>query len=356
MKSRILKSIPLLAAAALVFSACDLPTSSIDALDEAAGAVDQLTGDIVPGLGSPSGSAAGFDAPEYASAELAAFLSDELDLTSDQQASLQTAIEPAESGSHIRTGDRYHVRSRGLWFLAARLEAFLTDHQEATLFRAASHYADQHPEKLVGVYETCRHTGSGGLRGTRDVPFSMILSLLTREQRAEVAELRAAYQERAEAIRRMVQSGEMTRREALHALATLNEALMDAILALLSEEQIAALRERISGSDQDGAGGLAVLRAAMIDALGLRERQVGALDLLHREQCGTFQTLQEAAQHGRITREEYYRGLERLAEAKKEAYASILTRSQFAIAEIHDALLVINARRFIRWVGEGSAG
>jgi hypothetical protein len=83
---------------------------------------------------------------------------------------------------------------------------------------------------------------------------------------------------------------------------------------------------------------------------------VAALDELHRGQCSALQELVDGVRNGRITREEYHDRLERLVGAKVKAYGEILVEEQVEIAQIHDALLVINARRFIHWVAGGSRG
>ncbi len=348
MKAINLKSFSvLLTAAIFVMIGCESPTSSL------------VEGQEIL--------AAGLDSPDFVSAELADVLTQELDLTTEQQASIQMAIEEAmRSGmpsgvetsppSSTQRRDRGNVHPSGLWFVSARLQDFLTERQKAKLFRAADHYGEQHLQKLVGVYGPCDIDRPGSLDGAVRIPFHVIVALLTREQRAEAAAIRARYHDQIEAIHRKVRSGELRREEAAEELQALHDALAAALRGLLTDEQVAAIEDRIAARGHDDGSHLQALKQAMIEALGLRERQVAALDGLHRAQCTALQELVDRAQSGRITRAEYRTGLERLVAAKAGAYADILVGKQVETAQIHDALLVINARRFIHWVAGGTGG
>lgn len=344
-----------LSAVALVLIGCESPTSAL--FDE------------------QDRSAADVHSPEFASSELAENLTQELDLTATEQASLTASINdamqmamesseatsetapPASSQSAIERRSNGDVHARALWFVAARLQGYLTDQQTAKLFRAADRYGDPHLRKLVGVYGSCRGDRPGNVNSPRGVHFRLIIDLLSREQRAKAAAIFARYHEEIEAIHRKVRSGELRRAAAAEQLDALHQAMASAIRALLTDAQIRAIAERMAAGGEGGADAhLLALKQAMIEALGLRERQVSALDGLHRAQCGALQGLVERAQAGRITREEYHDGVERLVAAKVSAYAEILVGDQFEAAQIHDALLIIDARRVIQWATGGQGG
>jgi hypothetical protein len=328
MKSHVLNTIPVvMTAVLLVLTGCETPTSSLEGTFET--------------------SADGFLSPEFASSELAEVLTQELDLTAAQQASIET---------EMRRHDGPDVHPHGLWIVAARLQDSIGERQKVKLYRAADRYKDQHLHKLVGVYGPCQVDQAGHVdrAGHDDRPaeisFRIIADLLTDGQRAEIRTILARYHEQIEAVYRKVRAGEMRREEAAVKLQALHDAQASAIRGVLTDEQIAAISARIAARGDGGDAHLQGLRQAMIEALGLRERQVAALDELHRGQCSALQELVDGVRNGRITREEYHGRLERLVGAKVKAYGEILFGEQVEIAQIHDALLVINARRFIHWV------
>lgn len=328
MKSHVLNTIPaVMTAVLLVLTGCETPTSSLEDTLET--------------------TADGFVSPEFASSELAEVLTQELDLTAAQQASIET---------EMRRDDGPDVHPHGLWIVAARLQDYIGERQKVKLFRAAEKYKDQHLHKLVGVYGPCQVHRAGHVdRAGQDnrlaqISFRIFADLLTDEQRAEIRTILARYHEQIEAVYRKVRAGEMRREEAAEMLQALHDAQAAAIRGVLTDEQIAAISARIAARGDGGDAHLHGLRQAMIEALGLRERQVAALDELHRGQCSALQELVDGVRNGRITREEYHDRLERLVGAKVKAYGEILFGEQVEIAQIHDALLVINARRFIHWV------
>ena len=328
MKSHVLKTIPVvMTAVLLVLTGCETPTSSlVDTLESTAR-------DVI--------------SPEFATSELAEILTQELGLTAAQEASIET---------EMRRHDGPDVHPRGLWIVAARLQGYIGERQKVKLFRAADKYKDQHLHKLVGVYGPCHVDRAGHVVRPAQIPFRIFADLLTDEQRAEVRTILARYHDQIEAIYRDVRAGEMRREEAAEKLQALHDAQAAAIRSVLTEEQIAAISARISARGDSGDAHLQGLKQAMIEALGLRDRQVAALDELHRGQCSALQELVDGVRNGRITREEYHDRLERLVGAKVKAYGEILVDEQVEIAQIHDALLVINARRFIHWVAGGSRG
>jgi len=95
---------------------------------------------------------------------------------------------------------------------------------------------------------------------------------------------------------------------------------------------------------------LQLSKRAMTAVLELTERQVAALDELHRQQCQAFNGLSARARSGDITREAFWAGLARLLDAKQNALADVLDEHQLEIAAIHDALLMIHARRYLNHV------
>lgn len=281
---------------------------------------------------------------ELASADLTAILTEELDLTDTQQASLQVEIE---------RHDHPDVNPGGLWYVAVRLQESITDRQERKLFQVASRLKLQHLNKLVGVYGPCL-VERAGLPDR--IPFHLIADLLTDDQQAEAEEIRSRYHEQFEAIREQVRSGELTQEEAAAQAEALHNAMAEEVRNILTDDQIAALEDRIAARGDQAEAHLAKNKEAMIGALGLSEDQVSALDELHGSQCTAFQRLIDQVQAGEITREEFRSGVERIVNAKWDAYSGILDDEQLEGAKIHDALLVVNARRFVQHVAGGHPG
>ena len=314
MKASFLRSIPaLIAAAVILLSGCE-------------GVVDST------------------DTSELASADLAATLTQELDLSETQQASLQVEME---------RHDHPDVNPGGLWYVAVRLQDSITERQEAKLFRLANRLMLEHLNKLVGVYGPCLIQRADV---SDRIPFHLIADLLTDQQQAEVEEIRSRYHEQFESIREQVRSGDLTPEDAEEQSKALHDAMADELRGSLTEEQLAILEERIAARGEEVEAHRELIKAAMIDALGLTETQVEALDELQVAQCEALQVLVDQVQAGEIAREEFRSELELLVQAKLDAYAGILDAEQLEGAKIHDALLVVNARRFIHHVAGGPMG
>ena len=328
MTSHVLKTIPVvMTTMILVLTGCESPTSSLVDMAET--------------------TAGDFASSEFTTSELTEILTQELDLTAAQEASLR---------ADMNRRDGPDVHPRGLWVVAARLQGYIGERHKVKLFRAADKYKDEHLHRLIGVYGPCHVERAGNIDRPDEISFRVFADLLTDEQKAEVRTILARYNDQIEAIYRTVRAGEMRRAEAAEKLQALHDAQTAAIRSVLTDEQIAAISARLAARGDGRDAHLEGLRQAMIEALGLRERQVAALDELHRGQCSALQELVDGVRNGRITREEYHDRLERLVGAKAKAYGEILVDEQVEIAQIHDALLVINARRFIHWVAGTSRG
>jgi len=284
------------------------------------------------------------DSSVFASADLAATLTQELDLSDTQQASLQVEME---------RHDNPDVNPGGLWYVAVRLQENITERQATKLFLLADRFKLQHLNKLVGVYGPCLIERPGV---PDRIPFHLIADVLTDEQQAEAEEIRSRYQEQFETIREQVRSGDLSQEDAEEQLKALHDAMAEEIRGVLTEEQVTVLEERIAARGEQAEAHLELLKAAMIDALGLNEDQIALLDELQRTQCEALQGFVDQVQAGEITREEFRNEVEGLVNTKLEAYVGILDDEQLEGAKIHDALLVVNARRFIHYVAGGPPG
>ncbi|NNF04643.1 MAG: hypothetical protein HKN17_09260 [Rhodothermales bacterium] len=317
-----------LLSAGLLLTGCDSPTSALSDTESA----------FEDGNTSLEGGGGSID-------DLTQTLVQELDMTADQQASID-----ADMQRHAV----HDLRAGKLWYLSVRLQHFLTDRQKEKLFRIAAHHADRQLHKLVGVYAPCVVPRPDESDHPRLIRIHLIADLLSDEQRSQIEEIRARFSAETLAIRERVQQGDLSQEEGAEQMRQLAEATQAEILAVLSPEQIAALEERLSAVGPDYETHLALNRRAMIDALNLRDAQVERLDVLHRMQCEDFRSLLGRLHAEEITREEFREGRKRLVHVKLSAYGDVLGESQFEAAKIHDALLVVNARRFINHLTDGT--
>lgn len=306
---------------------CEMPTGALNDSDTGAGST------------IPSESAAFED--------FSSTLTQELELSAEQQASLLQEMD--------RRG--HPDRAPGnLWFVSVRLQETLTERQKTKLFHVAARLRGDHLRKLVGVYGPCTFERPVDAEQPEKFPIGLILDVMTDEQIRVATSLRERYADQIAAVR----SGELSREEAARLIAQLHEELTGEIRSLLTEEQIALINRRLAarngGDDAANDDLLAQNRRAMIAALELADAQIHALDRLHRTQCGTLADILRRAHAGELSREEVRSALDRLVTAKHEAYERILDRSQFEAANIHDALLVVNARRYIHQVTDRRGG
>lgn len=319
----------ILVAAGLLLTGCDTPTSALSDVESSATADDLALvadGDSID--------------------DLTGMLAVELDMTAKQQASID-----ADMQRHAASG----VRAGRLWYLSVRLQNFLDERQKAKLFRVAAHHADRQLHKLVGVYAPCTVHRVEDSDHPRFIRIHLIADLLSDEQRSQIEEIRARYGGEIRAVRERAAQGDISREDALEQIRRLMEASESEIRAVLSADQIAVLEERLSADGADVDNHLAQSRRAMIDALDLRDAQVDRLDALHRTQCEAFEALIRRLHAEEITRDEFREGLRRLVSAKLSSYGDILGERQFEAAKIHDALLVVNARRYINHITGGQS-
>lgn len=320
MKSFIKKIVPLaMVAWAVVLVGCDAPTTALvesEALEE-------------------------LYTESFASENLTSILTEELELSTAQLSTLQV---------EMNRRDRPEKSPGSLWFVSVRLQEHLSERQKEKLFRVAARQRDGHLRKLVGVYGPCVVGRPVDDEYPERLPIRLILDVLTDEQLEAAAQIRERYRNQIAEIREQLRAGEISREEATRRVKSLHDALAEEIRELLTEDQIAALRERLAARGDKVADHVAHNRRAMIEALGLGDDQIAALDELHRSQCSSLGELIRKARAGEITRVELKNGVERLVIQKIEAYERILESKQLEAAKIHDALLVINARRFVHHV------
>ncbi|MEX2401169.1 MAG: hypothetical protein WD423_10385 [Rhodothermales bacterium] len=280
-------------------------------------------------------------------ADLTMTLTQELNLTPEQQASIHADMQRHGSPD---------VTPGNLWYLSARLQGYLDERQKEKLFRIASRLDDRQLHKLVGVYAPCIIERPGDEDRPRPIRFHLIADLLSDEQRSQIEEIRASYSARIRALNEEVQEGTLTREGAVEQIRSLHEAAEAEIRAILSDDQIAALEEREAARGRHPENHVQFNRDAMIAALDLRDVQVAELDALHRTQCEALEALVRELHAEEITRDAFKEGLERLVRAKLSSYDEIMNEDQFTTSKIHDALVIVNARRYVNHVAGVGAG
>ena len=209
-----------------------------------------------------------------------------LELTDDQIAALRNVLEEF----------RGQGRQRGtLWNVAADLQGILSSEQvDAIAARQAE----------LGAKMRARR---GGLN-------------LSDEQIAEMKQIRDSFQPQLDEIRDGVRSGSITRDEARTRRGEIREAVHDALIGILNQEQLAvfeesrpeaqvrrgeamARRERAQGHRE---GCRQVGQDEMVEALGLTENQLAAIEALKERSGGEGRPSPEEAE---ARREEHHRAL-----------------------------------------------
>lgn len=286
---------------------------------------------------SPAGDASDADAQEAAA--LTSGLSQDLSLSASQQQAVQNAVDR----------NRHRMHEPGfLWALAAELHATLTDEQKQRLFDLAAQRDERFGERgCAGPggfgpgFGRPGHggPGHGGPGGDQAGPFD---DLLTDEQKAAIEEIRARYRPQIEALFTAFRNGEIEQDAFREQMQVLREAMKAEIDALLTDEQKAAIEqrrtERQAEREAEREARRAQERAAMIEALGLSDGQVAALDALLEAQMAERDALFEQFLAETITCEALQTALAALKEAGDAALQDILDETQWEIKRIHDAL------------------
>jgi len=221
-------------------------------------------------------------AAETSDAEFSVVLGDlteGLGLTDDQISAIREVME------------KYRGQGRepgALWYVAADLQGVLTSDQIAAIDARRAENRDQ-----VSEGRSRGRRGSGSRQGGsvrngegRHGPIDVVD--LSEEQLAQLKEIRDSYAPELTAIRDAVGDGSLSREEAGERLATIREAMHEAMQDVLTADQIALLEEHRSEAEarreemrSQSEDRRQAERAAMISALDLTDEQVTAIDALN---------------------------------------------------------------------------
>ncbi len=262
-------------------------------------------------------------------------LAEGLGLTDDQIEAVRTILE------RYRGQER---QSGTLWYAAADLQDVLSSEQiDALLARQAELRAEKRARRgeMGGRFgdESGRRSGfrgPGSDSGTDPEEFRDALNL-SDEQLAEMKQIRESFAPQLEEIRDGVRSGSITRDEARARIDQIREAMHEALVGILTEEQLAALEEhrahaeaRRGEAETRREERAQAARAAMVEALGLTDDQVAAMETLK----DTFR------REGRPSAEE----AETRREEHRRAIVDILDDEQEEIWSLHGVLSQLFAR------------
>lgn len=213
-------------------------------------------------------------------------LTEGLGLTDDQLSAVSDVMEKY----------RGEGREPGtLWYAAADLQEVLSSEQVAAIEARRAELRSEANSRRgrgdTGTRQGSGRRGEGGPHGATDI------LELSEEQLEQLKEIREAYAPELEEIRDAVRDGSLARDEAQTRLEAIREATHEAMLGILTAEQVALLEEhRATGEARrktarasreemrsERADRRESERAAMVEALGLTAEQVEAIDALRAE-------------------------------------------------------------------------
>jgi hypothetical protein len=214
-----------------------------------------------------------------------------------------------------------------LWYAAADLQDVLSSDQVAAIeVRRAelrSEMNSRRGRRGTGPRQGSGRRGEGGPHVVTD-----ILDL-SEEQLVELKTIRERYAPELEEIRDAVRDGSLTRDEAKIRLEAIREATHEAMLGILTADQVALLEEHMAKGEAMREGARArregmkdqweerrqAERAAMVEALGLTAEQVEAIDAL-KERAGRGERPSQEEMESR--RAEHHQALLEILDADQE--------------------------------------
>ena len=276
----------------------------------------------------------GIDNPELA--QLSAFVSDELALSSEQEDNFNTSLQR-------HGGDR--DREPGfLWQVAADAQASWTDEQKEELFART-----EEMEGKLSFRGLLGQPGGGGFYGLGGFiggsrrhgisPDDDVLNL-TADQEASLEEIHTTYRESFKALAESFRNEEITQDDFVSQMIALRADKQAEIAAVLTDEQVAALEEYQAERQAAFEAFKEEVRAVRNDVLGLTDDQATAIDALYAEQMEARESLIEQLQAGSITVTELQAEIDLLEEAREDVLNGLLDATQLEVVQIHDALSV----------------
>tara|TARA_B100000586_G_scaffold264475_1_gene234910 strand:- start:24 stop:977 length:954 start_codon:yes stop_codon:yes gene_type:complete len=261
------------------------------------------------------------------SPELEMFSSDlenDLNLSDKSARNLRSAL-----GRHGRGGER--DREPGfLWKLAAELQQTLTEEEKNNIFTKLEEVKEKGKDRGKDADKDRGKKDGGALR--------VIYSVLTDDQKPQFDAIMEEFRSGMDAIFASIKAGEMTREEAKAEIESMEETMKSAIDALLTDDQKAQLEQMRADRNAEKKAYMVSVRQAKIDALGLTDDQITAIEAARAETKAAMEALKAQVESEDQTKEEAREAAKAIFEANKTAMDAIFTTTQIEIIKIHKYL------------------
>jgi hypothetical protein len=261
------------------------------------------------------------------SPELEMFSSDlenDLNLSDKSARNLRSAL-----GRHGRGGER--DREPGfLWKLAAELQQTLTEEEKNNIFTKLEEVKEKGKDRGKDADKDRGKKDGGALR--------VIYSVLTDDQKPQFDAIMEEFRSGMDAIFASIKAGEMTREEAKAEIESMEETMKSAIDALLTDDQKAQLEQMRADRNAEKKAYMESVRQAKIDALGLTDDQITAIEAARAETKAAMEALKAQVESEDQTKEEAREAAKAIFEANKTAMDAIFTATQIEIIKIHKYL------------------
>jgi len=261
------------------------------------------------------------------SPELEMFSSDlenDLNLSEKSARNLRSAL-----GRHGRGGER--DREPGfLWKLAAELQQTLTEEEKNNIFTKLEEVKEKGKDRGKDADKDRGKKDGGALR--------VIYSVLTDDQKPQFDAIMEEFRSGMDAIFASIKAGEMTREEAKAEIESMEETMKSAIDALLTDDQKAQLEQMRADRNAEKKAYMVSVRQAKIDALGLTDDQITAIEAARAETKAAMEALKAQVESEDQTKEEAREAAKAIFEANKTAMDAIFTATQIEIIKIHKYL------------------
>ena len=261
------------------------------------------------------------------SPELEMFSSDlenDLNLSDKSARNLRSAL-----GRHGRGGER--DREPGfLWKLAAELQQTLTEEEKNNIFARLEEVKEKGKDREKDADKGRGKKDGGALR--------VIYSVLTDDQKPQFDAIMEEFRSGMDAIFASIKAGEMTREEAKAEIESMEETMKSAIDALLTDDQKAQLEQMRADRNAEKKAYMVSVRQAKIEALGLTDDQITAIEAARAETKAAMEALKAQVESEDQTKEEAREAAKAIFEANKTAMDAIFTATQIEIIKIHKYL------------------
>jgi hypothetical protein len=176
-------------------------------------------------------------------------------------------------------------------------------------------------------------------------------SLLTDSQKEAAEAIRLNYQDQLKALHEQFKAGEIDRVVFVTSMQSIMDAMKAEVMALLTDEQKAAIEAAIAEHEASMAEKLAekqermqanalAVMSAMFDALDADDAQRSVLTTIYEAQRVAMQALHEAARSGQLVDDALMAALTELKEAERTAVAGVLSVDQLITFDLHNALTI----------------